>query len=112
MSQVKMQSAVIMTGLGKAQVQHDITIPSPDHGQVLVKTHALALNPPDWMALDFFGRPGAGMGFDFAGEVVEVGEGVHSRVIGDRVAGFVHACKYLTSTEWKIPGLYNYRPWR
>lgn len=93
MPQVKTQSAVIMTGRGHAQVEHGITIPSPEYGQVLVKTHALALNPPDWMALDAFGRPGAGMGFDFAGEVVEVGEGVSSRVIDDRVAGFVHACK-------------------
>ncbi|KAJ5151620.1 hypothetical protein N7492_009915 [Penicillium capsulatum] len=92
MPQAKTQSGIIMTSRGKAQVQHDLTIPSPDDGQILVKTKALALNPPDWMALDAFGRPGAGMGFDFAGEVVEAGEGVNSLVVGNRVAGFVHAC--------------------
>ena len=92
MSHVKLQSAVIMTGPGKAQVEHDISIPSPDYGQVLIKVYAVALNPSDWMALDAFSRPGAGMGYDFAGVVVEVGEGVKTRTVGDRVAGLVHGC--------------------
>lgn len=81
-----------MTGVGMAHIVHDLAIPSPDPGQLLIKTRAIALNPSDWMALDIFGRPGAGMGFDFAGEVIEIGDGCDNWTVGDRVAGFVHAC--------------------
>jgi NADPH:quinone reductase-like Zn-dependent oxidoreductase len=92
MSHVKIQSGIIMSGLGTARIEHDLAIPSPDPGQLLIKVQAIALNTPDWMALDYFGRPGAGMGFDFAGEVVEIGDRSEAWTIGDRVAGFVHAC--------------------
>lgn len=82
-----------MTGPGAVKVINDLTIPSPDYRQVLVKTHAVALNTPDVLALDLLGRPGAGFGFDFAGEVVELGEDHPEKwKIGDRVAGFVHGC--------------------
>lgn len=82
-----------MTGPGKAQVRHDLAVPSPDYGQLLIRTRAVSLNPSDWMALDAFGRPGAGVGFDFAGEVREIGEGCANWKVGDRVAGFVHASR-------------------
>ena len=91
MSDVKNQSGIIMTGPRMAQVRHDLAITSPDYGQLLIRTRAVALNPPDWMALDSFGRPGAGVGFDFAGEILEIGEGCANWNVSDRVAGFVHA---------------------
>lgn len=53
----------------------------------------MALNPSDWMALDAFGKPGAGVGFDFAGEILEIGKGCPRWNVGDRVAGFVHASR-------------------
>lgn len=82
-----------MKGPGQAQVEHDLAIPSPGPFELLIHTRAVALNPSDWMALDTFARPGAGAGYDFAGEVVEVGENVKAHwIVGDRVAGFVHGC--------------------
>lgn len=94
MSNLKIQSAIIMKGPGDAQVIHDLSIPSPDLGQLLIRTHSVALNPSDWMALDTCVRPGAGLGYDFSGEVVEIGQGVEAFWnTGDRVAGFVHGCK-------------------
>lgn len=89
---IKLQSALIVTSPGKAEVVDDLAIPSADPGQVLIKVHAVGLNPSDWMALDALGRPGAGLGYDFAGQIVEVGENV-GLSIGDRVAGFVHGCR-------------------
>ncbi|KAJ5344329.1 Protein TOXD [Penicillium brevicompactum] len=93
MGELKTQSAIIMQGPKKAHVEHGLAIPSPDAYELLIKVHAVALNPSDWMALDHFGKPGAGAGYDFAGEVVEIGENVKSQwAVGDRVAGFVHGC--------------------
>lgn len=94
MPEIKLQSGIIMKGPGQAHVVNDLSLPSPGIGEVLIRVQAVSLNPSDWMALDAFGRPGAGMGFDFAGTVVEVGEDAQKwRSVGDRVAGFVHACK-------------------
>lgn len=94
MSDLKIQSAIIMKGPGETQIIHDLSIPSPDFGQLLIRTHAVALNPSDWMAMDTCVLPGAGLGYDFSGEVVEIGQGVEaSWNPGDRVAGLVHGCK-------------------
>lgn len=99
MSDLKIQSAIVAKGLSEAQVIYDLSIPSPELGQLLIRTHAVALNPSDWMALDTCVRPGAGLGYDFSGEVVEIGWGVHaSWNIGNRVAGFVHGGNYSFSS--------------
>lgn len=95
MAPEKTQHALIMQGKGRALLRQDLTIPSPDPGQILIRTHAVALNPSDWMALQFFSRAGAGMGFDFAGTVAELGSGTsHFWNVGDRVAGMVHGCEW------------------
>lgn len=99
MLELKTQSAIIMRSAGEAYVEHKLSIPSPDAAQLLIKVHAVALNPSDWMALDMLGRPGAGLGYDFSGEVVEIGEAIQvSWKVGDRVAGFVHGCKICRVT--------------
>lgn len=103
MLELKTQSAIIMKSAGEAHVEQNLSIPSPDAGQLLIKVHAVALNPSDWMALDMLGRPGAGLGYDFSGEIVEIGEDVRvSWKVGDRVAGFVHGCMICRVTLlWK-----------
>ncbi|KAJ6111389.1 hypothetical protein N7523_007450 [Penicillium sp. IBT 18751x] len=93
MAELKLQSAIILKALGEASVVKDLSIPSPGIGEVLIRVQAVSLNPSDWMARDHLGRPGSGLGFDFAGTVLEVGEGAQRvRSVGDRVAGFVHGC--------------------
>lgn len=97
MNSERTQSGLILRGKGDIAVAHDLCIPSPDPEQVLIRTHAVALNPSDWMARDQFYRVGAGLGFDFAGEIVEIGATESQRwVVGDRVAGMVHACELLS----------------
>lgn len=62
----------------------------PKSSEILVRTHALAVNPADsWeryvggLAKEF----PAILGYDTAGEVVEVGAGVNHFKVGDRVLG-------------------------
>lgn len=69
-----------------------VAIPLPAAGQVLVKVKAIGLNP-----VDFKTRSGKGyasyqtlpaiLGWDIAGEVVSVGEGVSKFITGDRIFG-------------------------
>lgn len=72
-------------------------VPEPGAGQVLIRVHGAGLNPIDWKT-----RKGLGFaarqiedslpwtpGYDLAGEVVAVGEGVTTLVPGDRVMGMV-----------------------
>ena len=70
------------------------TKPAPN--QVVIRNHAVAINPIDWK-LPFFGNFGwikypAILGSDSAGEVVEVGSRVTRFKPGDRVVG--HALGY------------------
>ena len=63
-------------------------IPTPGPGELLVKNGAIALNPADWkiqkygFAIETFP---AILGFDLAGTVEALGEGVTGFQKGDRV---------------------------
>ncbi len=65
----------------------------PHEGEIVVKNHAIAINPIDWI-LELIGNlifpwikyPFV-LGADLAGEVVEVGKGVTRFSVGDRVLG-------------------------
>ncbi|WP_206690455.1 zinc-binding alcohol dehydrogenase family protein [Quadrisphaera sp. INWT6] len=70
-------------------------VPRPGPGEVVVRARAVAVNPVD--AVSGFARHRfvypwlhhpAVLGTDVAGEVVQVGAGVTSLAVGDRVAGF------------------------
>ncbi len=65
----------------------------PRAGEIVVKNHAVAINPLDWMKqvmgdrmFSWISYPFV-MGSDLAGEVVEVGAGVTRFRVGDRVLG-------------------------
>lgn len=67
------------------------TLPRP--GEIVVRNHAVAINPVDWLTLSigdvifpWIKYPFV-LGSDVAGEVVEVGEGVSRLKVGDRVLG-------------------------
>lgn len=71
----------------------DTPIPFPAHGEVLVEVHAAGLNPIDAKMLRTDGAHqhsneyALTPGFDLAGSVVEVGDGVKHIAIGDNVYG-------------------------
>lgn len=72
---------------------NEVKKPSPGEGQILIEVYAASLNPWDtkvregatksFMPLDF----PATMGGDFAGVVAELGSGVESLQVGDKVYG-------------------------
>ena len=72
----------------------DLPAPEPGPIEVLVRVHAAGINPVDWKTLQgggvrgFFDESGPMvLGWDVAGEVVEVGAGVTRFEVGDRVFG-------------------------
>ncbi len=65
----------------------------PREGEIVVKNHAVAINPVDWLLqqlgsllFSWIKYPFI-LGSDLAGEVVEVGKGVTRFAVGDRVLG-------------------------
>ncbi|GAA6044223.1 hypothetical protein JCM8097_005274 [Rhodosporidiobolus ruineniae] len=68
----------------------DAPVGSPDEGQVLIKVHAVGIEPVDWKVQDsgyFVKAFPFLLGDSLAGEVVEVGSEVKNVKKGDRVLG-------------------------
>ncbi|KAF2277069.1 zinc-binding oxidoreductase CipB [Westerdykella ornata] len=73
-------------------------IPQPGPGEVVVKNHAVAVNPVEWKVQNwgiFLKQYPNVLGADVAGEVHAVGEGVRHVKKGDRVMG--HAFSLVTN---------------
>ncbi|KAL4809790.1 chaperonin 10-like protein [Aspergillus unguis] len=85
------QKSIIQQGPKKAALVTDRPIPRLRPGYVLVRVRAVGLNPADWKHIEFADTPGCLLGYDYAGEVVEVGSG-YSKAwkVGDRLCGLVH----------------------
>ncbi|KAK1975927.1 chaperonin 10-like protein [Colletotrichum cereale] len=77
--------AVIGGNPGQYRLVDGLDTPRPGPGTMLCRVHAVALNPADAKMADFAMTPGAIGGADFAGTVVEVGDGVTRFRAGDRV---------------------------
>ncbi|WP_017186128.1 NADP-dependent oxidoreductase [Alkalibacillus haloalkaliphilus] len=85
--------AIVINEYGrKEQLQEqEVTKPTPGDGQVLVKQHATSINPIDWKLREGYLKEMVPMefplilGWDSAGVVEEVGEGVTDFKVGDRV---------------------------
>ncbi len=87
---MKMRAAVF-EGAGKPLVVREIDVPVPGPGQLLVKVHRCGICGTDLHLTDPEGRwqmpCGTVMGHEFAGEVVDLGEGTQSAWReGDRLA--------------------------
>jgi NADPH:quinone reductase-like Zn-dependent oxidoreductase len=78
-------------------IYEDFDDPTPARGEVLIRVHAVSLNPIDWKM-----RSGAAherfpvtfpaiLGRDVAGIVTQLGEGVEDFKVGDRVFAVAHA---------------------
>ncbi|KAJ7783229.1 chaperonin 10-like protein [Mycena metata] len=82
------QKALLIESKGGPFVLKDRAIPTPGAGDLLVKVHAVGLNPVDWKIQAygiFVDEYPAVLGSDIAGEVEAVGEGVEKFKKGDRV---------------------------
>ncbi|KAI8632686.1 GroES-like protein [Xylariaceae sp. FL1651] len=99
----------------KANPMHlkDLAYPTAGDEEVVVKVHAIALNPMDWMIqamgndlFNFIKYPYVG-GTDIAGEVVQAGKGVPSSVAkpGDRVLGL---CLGITNMDSRQAAFQQY----
>lgn len=87
--------AITQQRLGGADVLALDTLPRPTPlpTEVLVHVHAAGINPVDWKTregggmADVLGAPPFVLGWDVAGVVAEVGFGVTTLTVGDRVFG-------------------------
>ncbi|KAL8278324.1 hypothetical protein RQP46_009216 [Phenoliferia psychrophenolica] len=107
-------NAVVVEQPGQVAVKQ-VPIPSLEAGEILVKTHAVALNPTDWKHRDFAAPAGSILGCDFSGVVSKVGASLTEVKVGDRVAGFAHGgndstqgafaeyVKTEASVVWAVP---------
>lgn len=92
-------SRILNLSLGKSIGQgaevKDVPIPAISDLEILVKVHAVALNPTDFKHIDIISPPNSICGCDYAGTVVEVGKNAKGGwKVGDRVAGCVHGGLY------------------
>ncbi len=82
----------------------DLPEPVAGRGEIVVRVVAAALNPLDWkLRAGHFkvitaGRLPRGVGYDYAGVVEEVGEGVSRLKAGDAVVGIVDPTKSRNAT--------------
>ncbi|UZW58743.1 alcohol dehydrogenase catalytic domain-containing protein [Lysobacter enzymogenes] len=79
--------AIVMTGAGRPWEVHEVSVPAVEPGQVLVRVHASGMCYTDVWATQGYGGDiyPQTPGHEVVGEVVEVGAGVRSRRVGDRV---------------------------
>ncbi len=82
----------------------DVPTPTPRAHEVLVRVHAVGLNPKDALTRSrrFGGRASfpRGTGFDFAGDVVARGDAVRDLAHGERVWGFLDGVIGGTAAEF------------
>ncbi|BCS27924.1 zinc-binding alcohol dehydrogenase family protein [Aspergillus puulaauensis] len=91
----RLLSFALGSPLGQGAQVSDVSIPSITDNEVLVKVHAVALNPIDFKDIDVLSPRNSVIGCDYAGEVTQVGKNAGQRwQVGDRIAGFVHGGMY------------------
>ncbi|KAK0618511.1 alcohol dehydrogenase GroES-like domain-containing protein [Bombardia bombarda] len=87
---IQTRQALVSSLGGKLELVSHVQVPAPGPGMMLCRTVAVGLNPADAKSGDYTLSPGSIGGFDFAGEVVQVGPGVTRFKPGDRVAGLTY----------------------
>ncbi|MFD5872149.1 alcohol dehydrogenase catalytic domain-containing protein [Streptomyces sp. NPDC060322] len=89
--------AALFGGVGPDWTAREVPVPQPGHGQIVVRARAVALNNADASMLAAADPTSGGTGkqyqagYEFAGEVTAVGDGVTTPAIGDRVMGTTQA---------------------
>ncbi|KAI3400060.1 hypothetical protein diail_4598 [Diaporthe ilicicola] len=87
MAAIQTRQALTSTSVGTLELNTQSRCPSLRPGMLLCRVAAVGLNPADFKSSDHATSPGSVGGFDFAGVVLEVGDGVTRFAAGDRVAG-------------------------
>jgi aspyridone synthetase trans-acting enoyl reductase len=91
-------NALVGDEAGGYRLADDIEIPHPKPGTMLCRVHAVAVSPYDAKISDYSNIPGAVGGCDFAGTVVEVGEGLNRFKVGDRILAVTFGLNALDKT--------------
>jgi len=119
------QAAWITEPKGTPLQVKEAPMPKAGRGEVVIKNHAVAVNPVDWKIQTyglFMQKYPNVCGTDVAGEVYEIGEGVTHVKKGDRVighafslltndptnGGFAHYTACNTTVVAKIPSMLDY----
>lgn len=90
------QKAIEIVGPSSAHLTTSHPLPRLRDDYILIKTSAIALNPTDWKHIHYWPTPGALVGVDYSGTVLEVGPKVKKAFKkGDRVCGFCHGSNKL-----------------
>lgn len=94
--------ALVLTPAASDVSVHELPIPEPRDGEVLIRVHAVALNPVDaiYAVHPIAAQEHRIIGTDFAGVITAVGPGLGSSSdlrakVGTRVAGFHQGGKLL-----------------
>jgi NADPH:quinone reductase-like Zn-dependent oxidoreductase len=90
------RAIVFVEGPEKVAIR-EISKPKLRDGYVLVKVHAVGINPTDWKSIHYgMSDAGSRSGCDYAGVVEELGENLGKPFKkGDRIAGFIHGAYVL-----------------
>ncbi len=104
-----MKALVLVTAEKAAEVR-EVPIPEPKPNELLVRVHAVALNPVDavYVARPIAAQPERVVGSDFAGEVVRVPDALRGSAdprlrVGARVAGFLQGGEPASLTPGRPP---------
>ena len=106
--------AVIIEKFGDLEgsiIKEEVPIPKPNRDQVLIKVRAAGVNRPDILQRKGLYKVPLNaspiMGLEVAGEIVEMGDDVSTRVLGDRVTALVPGGGYaeyvVTNHEHCLP---------
>lgn len=93
------QKALFLTSKHGDLLLEETTVYTPGPGELLIKIKSTSLNPVDWKIRKYgfvVETYPAILGSDIAGDVEEVGEGVHDFVKGDKM--YVILLNLVTST--------------
>lgn len=91
--------AIVLTEAGSVEnlVLQEVDKPTPTHGEVLIRTKAISVNPVDVksrkggaMYASLKEEPPVILGWDVAGDVEAVGDGVTAFTQGDKVFGMIN----------------------
>ncbi|KIX09320.1 uncharacterized protein Z518_00399 [Rhinocladiella mackenziei CBS 650.93] len=84
------QKAIIVDPQGTGRLVTDAPIPRLRDDYILAETRAIALNPTDYHHMTMLSEPGATLGCDWSGVILETGKNITRFKPGEEVFGVCH----------------------